>query len=111
MVTRCSEDVPARGVSSSAARYERRHRALRCPTCIRAPLGASSMSAPTWNGSPSAWTAASSGHTRVWARGRTITDPGHARTARRLREEFRQPRLPDPGNGLARDLADTTSGA
>jgi hypothetical protein len=49
------------------------------------------------------------GHARVWARGRTITDPGHARTARRLREEFRQPRPPDPGNGLARDLADTTS--
>jgi hypothetical protein len=31
-------------------------------------------------------------HTRIWARGRTITDPGHVRTARRLREEFRHPR-------------------
>jgi len=41
-------------------------------------------------------------HTRVWARGRTVTDPGHAQTARRLREEFRLPRAP----GLARDLAD-----
>jgi hypothetical protein len=45
-------------------------------------------------------------HTRVWARGRTITDPAHVRTARRLREEFRQPRPPDPAIGLARDLAD-----
>jgi hypothetical protein len=45
-------------------------------------------------------------HTRVWARGRTITDPGHAQTARRLREEFRQPRPSGPASGLTRDLAD-----
>jgi len=45
-------------------------------------------------------------HTRVWARGRTVTDPGHAQTARRLREEFRQPRPPGPDSGLTRDLAD-----
>ena len=45
-------------------------------------------------------------HIRVWARGRTITDPGHARTARRLREEFRQPPAPGLAGGLVRDLAD-----
>jgi hypothetical protein len=45
-------------------------------------------------------------HARVWARGRTVTDPGHARAARRLREEFRQPRPPGPASDLARDLAD-----
>jgi hypothetical protein len=28
-------------------------------------------------------------HARVWARGTTITDPGHAGRARRLRQEFR----------------------
>ena len=45
-------------------------------------------------------------YTRVWARGTTITDPGHAETARRLRQEFRQPRVPGPPGDLARDLAD-----
>jgi hypothetical protein len=45
-------------------------------------------------------------HTRVWARGTTTTDPGHARTAQRLREEFRQPRPSGPAGDLARDLAD-----
>jgi transposase len=45
-------------------------------------------------------------HTRVWARGTTVTDPGHVRTARRLREEFRQPRAPGPAGDLLRDLAD-----
>jgi hypothetical protein len=30
-------------------------------------------------------------HASVWARGTTVTDPGHAQTARRLREEFRRP--------------------
>ena len=45
-------------------------------------------------------------HTRVWARGRTVTDPGHAQTARRLREELRQPRPPGPASDLTRDLAD-----
>jgi hypothetical protein len=45
-------------------------------------------------------------HARVWARGTTVTDPGHVATARRLREEFRQPPAPGPGNDLLRDLAD-----
>jgi hypothetical protein len=45
-------------------------------------------------------------HARVWARGSIVTDPGHVRTARRLREEFRQPRVPSAGGGLVRDLAD-----
>jgi hypothetical protein len=45
-------------------------------------------------------------HARVWARGITVTDPGHAQTARRLRQEFRQPRSPAPGGDLIRDLAD-----
>ena len=45
-------------------------------------------------------------HARVWARGTTVTDPGHVRTARRLREEFRQPPAPGPGDDLLRDLAD-----
>ena len=45
-------------------------------------------------------------HTRVWARGATVTDPGHAQTARRLREEFRRPSPAVPGGGLIRDLAD-----
>jgi hypothetical protein len=45
-------------------------------------------------------------HARVWARGTTITDPGHAQTARRLREEFRQPRPAGSGGDLGRDLAD-----
>jgi hypothetical protein len=45
-------------------------------------------------------------HTRAWARGTTLTDPGHTRTARRLREEFRQPRPAGPARDLVRDLAD-----
>jgi hypothetical protein len=45
-------------------------------------------------------------HARVWARGSIVTDPGHVRTARRLREEFRQPRVPSAGGDLVRDLAD-----
>jgi transposase len=45
-------------------------------------------------------------HARVWARGLTITDPAHAKTARRLREEFRQPRPVTLPGDLARDLAD-----
>jgi transposase len=45
-------------------------------------------------------------HTRVWARGTTITDPGHTQAARRLREEFRQPRAPVPDGDMVRDLAD-----
>jgi len=45
-------------------------------------------------------------HGRVWARGITVTDPGHAETARRLRQEFRQPGRPDHASDLIRDLAD-----
>jgi hypothetical protein len=45
-------------------------------------------------------------HIRVWARGRTVTDPGHVRAARQLREEFRRPRATAPASDLARDLAD-----
>jgi hypothetical protein len=48
-------------------------------------------------------------HARVWARGLTITDPGHAATAKLLRQQFRQPQA-QPVNiaqeGLVRDLAD-----
>ncbi|MGO9083202.1 MAG: Mu transposase domain-containing protein [Streptosporangiaceae bacterium] len=43
-------------------------------------------------------------HARVWARGITVTDPGHAHTARRLRQEFRQPRISAPAGDLVRDL-------
>jgi hypothetical protein len=45
-------------------------------------------------------------HIRVWARGITITDPAHLQTARRLRQEYRQPRSHAPAGDLARDLAD-----
>ena len=45
-------------------------------------------------------------HARVWARGITITDPAHLQTARRLRQEFRQPRSQAPAGDLVRDLAD-----
>jgi hypothetical protein len=45
-------------------------------------------------------------HTRVWARGLTVTDPAHLETARRLRHEFREPRSQPPGSDLFRDLAD-----
>ena len=45
-------------------------------------------------------------HARVWARGITVTDPAHVETARRLRQEFRQPRSPAPAGDLTRDLAD-----
>jgi transposase len=45
-------------------------------------------------------------HARVWARGRTITDPRHARAARQLRQEFRQSRPPGPASDLVRDLAE-----
>jgi hypothetical protein len=46
------------------------------------------------------------GHARAWARGITVTDPAHAETARRLRQEFRQPRSSAPAGDLVRDLAD-----
>ena len=45
-------------------------------------------------------------HPRVWARGVTITDTTHVDTARRLRQEFQQPRTQAAGDGLVRDLAD-----
>jgi hypothetical protein len=45
-------------------------------------------------------------HARVWARGITVTDPGHVTTARRLRREFRQPRPSAQAGDLLRDLAD-----
>ena len=45
-------------------------------------------------------------HARAWARGVTITDPAHAETARRLRQEFGQPRSSAPAGDLTRDLAD-----
>lgn len=48
-------------------------------------------------------------HTRVWARGMTITDPIHVETAARLRKQFQQPRTTggeDPDGDLVRDLCD-----
>lgn len=45
-------------------------------------------------------------HARVWAGGTTVTDPAHAATARRLRQEFRQPRPSGLPGDLSRDLAD-----
>lgn len=46
-------------------------------------------------------------HDRVWARGMTITDPAHVAAAKVLREQFQRSRpVPDPDEGLARDLAD-----
>jgi hypothetical protein len=45
-------------------------------------------------------------HARVWARGITVTDPGHAETARQLRQELLQPRSRGPAGDLVRDLAD-----
>jgi hypothetical protein len=46
-------------------------------------------------------------HDRVWARGMTITDPGHVTAAKVLRETYQRPRpAPDPHDELVRDLAD-----
>jgi hypothetical protein len=45
-------------------------------------------------------------HARVWARGSTITDPAHVESAKRLREQFQQPRPVHPVDDLTRDLAD-----
>jgi hypothetical protein len=45
-------------------------------------------------------------HARVWARGLTVTDPAHRETARRLRQEFREPRQQPGSDDLFRDLAD-----
>jgi hypothetical protein len=45
-------------------------------------------------------------HARVWARGITVTDPGHVTTARHLRREFRQSRPSAQAGDLLRDLAE-----
>ena len=45
-------------------------------------------------------------HARVWARGITVTDPGHAATARQLRQEYQHPARPASAGDLVRDLAD-----
>ena len=46
-------------------------------------------------------------HARVWARGRTVTDPAHVEIAALLRKQFQQPRTAAAGgNDLVRDLAD-----
>ena len=48
-------------------------------------------------------------HDRVWARGRTITDPVHVAAAKVLREQYQRPAqaarpAPDPHDELVRDL-------
>lgn len=45
-------------------------------------------------------------HARVWARGSTITAPAHLEAAKRLRQEFQQPRPAMAADDLRRDLAD-----
>lgn len=45
-------------------------------------------------------------HDRVWARRVTVTDPVHLDQARRLRDDFTQPRSHVDDNLLVRDLAD-----
>ncbi|WIY82028.1 hypothetical protein [Propionimicrobium sp. PCR01-08-3] len=45
-------------------------------------------------------------HSRLWARGLTLTDPAHVATAARLRREFQQPRPRPTVDDLVRDLAD-----
>lgn len=45
-------------------------------------------------------------HSRVWARRVTVTDAVHLDQARRLRDEFTQPRNHVDENALVRDLAD-----
>ena len=46
-------------------------------------------------------------HVRVWARGATVTDPGHVSTAAVLRKRFQQPsRAAGVGDDLVRDLSD-----
>lgn len=46
-------------------------------------------------------------HDRVWARGRTVTDPTHVAAAKVLRKQYQQPRpAPSPNDGLTRNLAD-----
>jgi hypothetical protein len=43
-------------------------------------------------------------HTRVWARGTTVTDPAHVQTAATLREQARRPRSVAVADDLAWDL-------
>ena len=45
-------------------------------------------------------------HARVWARGATVTDPAHVESAKRLRQQFQQPRPLHAVDDLTRDLAD-----
>jgi hypothetical protein len=49
-------------------------------------------------------------HTRVWARGATVTDPAHVETAAWLRKQFQQPRSVNTAaaasDDLTRDLSD-----
>jgi hypothetical protein len=46
-------------------------------------------------------------HTRVWARGMTVTDPAHVEIAGWLRKQFQQPRaVAAGGDDLVRDLSD-----
>jgi transposase len=45
-------------------------------------------------------------HARVWARGMTITDPAHQRTAAALRAAFQTPRTAPSSQDLGRDLGD-----
>jgi transposase len=45
-------------------------------------------------------------HARVWARGMTITDPAHQRTAAALRAAFQTPRTAPSSEDLHRDLGD-----
>ena len=45
-------------------------------------------------------------HTRVWARGASVTDQAHVQTAAILREQARAPREAACVDDLARDLAD-----
>jgi len=45
-------------------------------------------------------------HVRVWARSRTVTDPAHLETARRLRSQYHKPGATRETDDLSRDLAD-----
>ena len=48
-------------------------------------------------------------HTRIWARGTTVTDPAHVETAAWLRKQFQQPHpvgAAPTGDDLLRDLGD-----
>jgi hypothetical protein len=45
-------------------------------------------------------------HVRSWARGMTITKPGHVEIARRLRKQFQQPGPVSAVDELVRDLGD-----